>query len=387
MIATRGGGVMELVLSLNPGGTERLVFEICTRLKDRFPLSVCCLDDEGLWGKDLRNLGVAVAELRRGAGFRPSLADRIARRAASVGASVIHCHHYTPFVYGALAKLRRRGLRVLYTEHGRLSDAAPSAKRRLANLVLRQLPDAVTAVSRDLREHMTAEGFRSADVEILHNGIPIPSLPTPEGSVRARATLGLPRGQFVVGSVGRLDPVKHFPALLDATHALNRDGIDTMLVIAGEGPDGAALRAHARVKSIQDRVRFLGHCSDVRALLPAFDVYVNSSIFEGVSLTILEAMAASLPIVATRVGGTPEVVGDGETGILVEARSAEAIASAVRKLHDDTALRARVGAAARARVIRDFDIERMVGRYADLYVELGGLACAELPGCSARMVS
>jgi glycosyltransferase involved in cell wall biosynthesis len=375
---------MELVLSLNPGGTERLVVDICTRLKHVFPLSVCCLDEAGLWGQQLKASGVATAELHRGPGFQPRLADQIAREAESNRATVIHCHHYTPFVYGALAKLRGSGLRVIYTEHGRLSDAPPSTKRRLANTALRRLPDVVTAVSSDLRQHMTAEGFRACDIEIVYNGIAIPGAPSRASRERARAAIGIGVEQFVVGSVGRLDRVKDFPALLDGVDALNRSGTDSVLVIAGEGPDAAVLKQRS---SFPDRVHFLGHRSDVQGLLPAFDVYVNSSIFEGVSLTILEAMAAALPVVATRVGGTPEVVVDGETGMLVPARSAEAIASAVRMLHGDAALRARLGAAGRERVSAAFDIERMVDRYADLYRQLGGLACAELPGFSARMVS
>src|SRR5215471_14344424 len=156
--------VMQVVLSLEPGGTERLVIDIATRLQHLVDPIVCCLDRPGAWASELTSAGIPVIALGRRPGFRPHLGYRIAQLASVHAIDVIHCHHYSPFVYGQIGALVRRGLHVVFTEHGRLSDAAPSLKRRLVNPVLGRLPDAIFAVSHDLRRHMIAEGLPDSRV-------------------------------------------------------------------------------------------------------------------------------------------------------------------------------------------------------------------------------
>ena len=164
-------GVMQLVLSLMPGGTERLVIDVVTRLSPQFRMVVCCLDEDGDWAGEVTAAGVPVVALHRRPGFRPSLGARIARLAADYGTGVIHCHHYSPFVYGRVAALVNPRLKLVFTEHGRLSDAPPKLKRRLANAVLGRLPAAMFAVSSDLKAHMVAEGFPASRLDVIHNGV------------------------------------------------------------------------------------------------------------------------------------------------------------------------------------------------------------------------
>ena len=151
--------MLQVVLSLNPGGTERLVLELVKRLHPEMPMAVCCLDEKGAWASELESVGVEVHELKRASGFRPSLGRAVARVARSHGADVIHCHHYSPFVYGALSRVWRPRSRVVFTEHGRLSDAKPSRKRRAVNQLFARVPSAVFTVSGDLRQHLVEEGF------------------------------------------------------------------------------------------------------------------------------------------------------------------------------------------------------------------------------------
>ena len=132
--------VLQVVLSLHPGGTERLVVEIVRRLRSELSMAVCCLDDEGSWGKELRLEGIDIVALNRGPNFRPLLGHKIARFAAANNIDVAHCHHYSPFVYSSIARVWRPRMQVIFTEHGRLSDAPPSTKRRLANRILSRAP-------------------------------------------------------------------------------------------------------------------------------------------------------------------------------------------------------------------------------------------------------
>lgn len=356
---------MQLVLSLSPGGTERLVIEICRQLAGRVESMVCCLDEPGGWAAELEALHVPVVALGRQPGFQPSLAVQIARLIKANDIDVVHCHHYSPYVYGLIAS-RLANVRLVFTEHGRLSDGAPSQKRRLVNPLLSMLGGRVCAVSADLKQHMAAEGFPARRIKVVYNGIDPGHRPTSLERHAAREALGVPRGAFVTGTVGRLDPVKNLPAMLRAHALLVEKHPDTRAVIVGDGPERGALEALAAELGIADSVVFTGYRSDVRALMAAFDVYLNTSTYEGVSLTILEAMASSLPVVATPVGGNPEVVIDQETGLLVPG-NARAIADAISLLCLDTRRRRLMGDAGRWRVIRHFSIARMVDDYASAY--------------------
>ena len=360
---------MQLVLSLSPGGTERLVIEICRRLGPSVDSTVCCLDKAGEWAPQLTGAGVPVFALERRPGFHPSLALRVARLIDRHEIDVVHCHHYSPFVYGALAKVLtglKRRVRLVFTEHGRLSNAPPSAKRRWVNPLLAMVPGQVCAVSADLKRHMVAEGFPPDRIHVLYNGIDPGELPGEDERLRARTALGIPRDAYVVGAAGRLDPVKNLPALVDAHAAVAQHKPGARLVIIGSGPMQAELESQARARGIADAVHFTGYRADVRALMAACDSYVNCSTYEGVSLTILEAMAAGLPVVATRVGGNPEVVVDGETGVLVPIGS-PALTEELIALAGNPLRRRALGGAGRQRVVRQFSIERMVEEYRQAY--------------------
>jgi glycosyltransferase involved in cell wall biosynthesis len=160
--------------------------------------------------------------------------------------------------------------------------------------------------------------------------------------------------------------VKDLGTLLEALVGVRRHS-RCGLVVIGDGPEREVLRARATALSLDGAVVWLGPRGDVRELLPGFDVYVNSSISEGISLTLLEAMSAELPVVATRVGGTPEVVVDGETGLLCPPRSPEALCHQLERLIGDPASAARYGRAGRSRVCECFTLDRMVEQYAALY--------------------
>jgi glycosyltransferase involved in cell wall biosynthesis len=239
------------------------------------------------------------------------------------------------------------------------------------NPLLGRLPADIYAVSEDLRRHMIAEGFPAVRVKVVHNGIDPGPRVTVAARLAARERLGLPRDAFVVGAVARLDPVKDLPTLVEAFAWLRGENASARLVIVGDGPERAALESEIRRHEVGKTTMLTGHREDVRTLVPAFDVFVNSSVHEGISLTILEAMAASLPTVAARVGGNPEVI-DAQTGILVPVRSAGALGAALAVLASNPDRRDAMGAAARTRVETAFSIQRMVTTYAAAYRQPAG---------------
>jgi glycosyltransferase involved in cell wall biosynthesis len=191
---------------------------------------------------------------------------------------------------------------------------------------------------------------------------------SPGGRSAARAALGIAIESIVIGTVARLDPVKDQLGLLRAFAQVGDPR--TVMVIAGDGPCRAELESAVSTLGLDGRVRFLGERKDVPRILAALDVFVLSSLGEGISNTILEAMGTGLPVIATRVGGNPELVSDGVTGLLVEPRSPAAFAAAIRQYVDDPRRAAEHGRAARELALSTFSLDRMVDAYGQLYSRL-----------------
>ncbi len=359
--------VLHVVLGLTPGGTERLVVEMARRAGPSVRAAVCCLDERGAFADELESSGIPVTVLGREPGFHPGLALRIREVARAHRARVLHCHQYTPFVYGVLANSLSPAMRLVFTEHGRLADAPPSARRRLANALFGRARGEFFAVSDELRQFLEAEGFPRGRVRVLPNGIDLGPPPTRERRAAARRVLGFDGEAPLIGTAARLDPVKDLATLVRAFDDVRRKQPHAKLVIFGDGPERDRLAEEAARRGVEGSLAFAGHRADVRDLLPAFDLYVNCSTYEGVSLTILEAMAAGIPVVASAVGGTPEVVVDGATGSLVPARDATALAKAMLGLLENPETRTRFGAAGRLRAEERFDFERMMSMYRRAY--------------------
>jgi glycosyltransferase involved in cell wall biosynthesis len=219
-----------------------------------------------------------------------------------------------------------------------------------------------------LAERMAATtGFPGGRITTIRNGVNLERFRRAD-SAAARAALGLPADARIVGTVGRLVPVKDQATLVDAVAELGRGGVPATLVIAGDGPERARLEARAAERGVD--LRLLGYRPDVEQVLGALDVFVLSSTSEGLSNTILEAMAAGRPVVATRVGGAEEMIADGVTGVLVPPSDAASMAAALRRVLAAGDGGAAMGAAARQRVETEFTLAGMMQRYERMYLEV-----------------
>ncbi|MBA2255356.1 MAG: glycosyltransferase family 4 protein [Chloroflexi bacterium] len=230
---------------------------------------------------------------------------------------------------------------------------------------------AMIAVSAGAGATMLAAGVPSSLLHVVRNGIADAGMEMPRSDPGAtRRELGIPPEARLVLNVGRLTPQKAHDILLDASAVLKGRSDEVWLVIAGIGPEGLALEKQARALGIADRVMLLGTHGDVPRLLQAADLFVLPSRFEGLPLSLLEAMAARVPVVATRVIGSEEVIQHGRSGLLVPVDDAPALAAAIGSVLDDPQLARRLGAAAYDSVRRDFSATRMVAETAAIYDEL-----------------
>ena len=235
------------------------------------------------------------------------------------------------------------------------------------------MADQVFTVSQELRHYHARQAWLSPDrIRVIYNGVDAGRFrPRPELRLNLRPELGIPVDSFVIGSVGRLVRIKDFLTLLRAGECLVRRGVDARIVLVGSGPELSRLQEFVSSSSdISGRVFFLGVSDRVPDLMNIMDTYVVTSICEGMSNTLLEAMACGLPTVATRAGGNPEVVEENQTGCLFSPRDVNGLAENLYAFAVKKELRAQFGESARRRILQTFALERMLNEYCQLYLSL-----------------
>ncbi|MFQ5601517.1 MAG: glycosyltransferase [Candidatus Krumholzibacteriia bacterium] len=362
--------VLQLLQGLNIGGIERMVVSLVRGLDgSEVRTSFCTFDWKGKLAGQLEERGYRLHHRKRRGPLDLRFVAWLVGLLRGERAHVVHAHNATALLYGVAATTLVRGTRLLYTEHDR---AFPSSLReRGLHALLACRTHAVATVSETLRGHLVRyERFPSRRVHVIRNGVELAAAARCRDEVRGE--LGL-AARPVAGIVARLAPVKNHALLLRAWKRVLREIPDAVLLVVGNGSQEAALRALAAELELGDAVRFLGFRLDVTELLQAMDVFVLSSMSEGLSLTLLEAEASGLPIVATRVGGNPEVVRDGETGALVPPGQEEPLAGALARLLQDPALRTRLGERGRSLYRKHYTLQGMVRGYTRLYRQLCGL--------------
>lgn len=345
-------------------GAERLVVETIRRLGSRVRPTVFCLDAQGSLGAELEREGIDVVVFGRRPGLDLSVGRRLADEIGRRQIQVVHAHQYTPFFYAALARLRPgRRFKLILTEHGRHYPDLVSAKRRLGNrLLLARLADRINAVCAFSADALAVkDGFPRERIEIIPNGIDLAEYD------QASAASDLPAGRRFITTIARFHPVKDHATLIRAFARIAGRFPDVDLLLAGEGPLKHDLESLTATLRVTDRVRFLGVRRDVPALLKATTIFALTSVSEGASLTVLEAMAAGRPIVLTDVGGNPELVRRDVDGLLAPRGDVDGIAQAFASLLSDSALAARLAESASQRVRREFLLDRTIERYYELY--------------------
>lgn len=265
---------------------------------------------------------------------------------------------------------------VVHSEHGYEMDTLTSLplRRRVFRRFAYGLADVVFAVTDELRKfHARQAWVSSGRIRVLTNGVDTEVFaPQPHVKTSARGKLNIPVERFVIGSLGRMVPIKNHVAILKAAESLLLRGIDAHALLVGSGPELQTYKSYVKqAAELAGRVTFLGATEKVAEALSAMDAFVLPSFSEGMSNTLLEAMSCGMPVVATRVGGNPEVVEANCSGLLVNSGETEELADCLTQLAQDAALRERLGAAARARILEKFSLQRMVSAYSQLYLDLG----------------
>lgn len=351
--------VVHVAGQLEMGGMEKLLVEFARHAdRDRFSLMFISLSGRSRIADEIEACGWPVIALEEPPGLRPRIAIRLARHLRRHAAHVVHTHNARPLLYGGVAaRLAGIGAGVVHTRHGQdIHDGLG----RVARLGLTaRLTDRLVCVSQDAARLSMLNGTGWRQVCTIFNGVDL-----------QRFSYAGPEPAGPVVAVSRLSPEKDVATLVRAAAIAVGQQPSLYFEIAGDGECREQLEGLIADLGLEGSVRLLGEVGDVPALLRRASAFVLASLTEGISLTLLEAMARGLPVVATRVGGTPEVVADGQTGILVPANQPAALAAALVALHRAPDTGRRMGLVGRSRCERYFDARRMVAEYESLYAQV-----------------
>lgn len=362
---------------LDRAGAEVLAGDLAMKLQDRYRFVFLCLDGVGPLGEHLASMGFSVVELGRKPGLDLSVARRLRSAVRRYGIHLLHAHQYTPFFYAAVSRRLGSSPPILFTEHGRHFPDERKPKRVLVNRWLLKPNDRVTAVGRFVKQALIDnEGIAEGRVQVIHNGIDPDAFPPADAASRsqARRLIGINNETPLVMQVARFHPVKDHGLAIRAFQSVVKAVPDAKLCLIGDGEHREVIEIMCGEFDVEDRVIFMGARDDVNQLLPGADVFLLSSLSEGVSVTLLEAMATGLPIAATGVGGNAEVVEHGTTGLLSPRGDPEALAANLVTLLQDPAQRRAFGRAGRDRLLELFTQDRMHRAYTELYGQLLGMS-------------
>lgn len=365
--------ICQVLHSLDIGGAEVLAAGMARELSARYRFVFACLDDEvGVLGKEFEERGVPMRVFDRQPGIDWKCSFRLASFFREHKVQIVHAHQYTPFFQSMLARLAYRRPPIVFTEHGRHFPDSRSAKRVAVNRVLLRSDDRLIGVGESVRKALVDnEGLPEHRTETIYNGVPLErflAIKCDESLKQAvRAELEIGANEFAIIQVARLNALKDHATAIRTIKRLRDSGVPAKLILVGDGEERPQLEQLVAKNQLVDAVVFLGARSDIPRLLAAGDAFLLSSISEGIPLTLIEAMGAGLPIVSTDVGGIPEVIEHGVSGLLAPARDDEQLASHLRMLWQHPNRKTELAEKGVLRATENFSLENMHRQYVDVY--------------------
>ncbi len=355
---------VQVIYSLEIGGVEKLAATIAARLDlTKFRPAICALNGDGVLAGELRRHGVPYHVLWR-KGIEMGVLARLYRCFREEKARIVHTHQF-PQLFYSLLPARMYGAKIVHTEH-EFFTYRNNVQFRLLFKQLVRFCSALTVVGPEVARYYIEElGIPSTRVHVIANGVDLEQFTF--ASRKARDRLGLPPDDLIFGIVGRLEPEKDHRTLLQAFRVFVEHRQAVRLLIVGDGSLRTALESYSRTHGLERNVTFLGARNDIPEVLAAFDVFVLSSVHEGVPLSVVEAMGAGKPVIATDIGGLRMLVKPTVNGLLVPPADPGALEAAMRNLAVNPARRREMGARSRQIARETFGVSTMINLYQEIY--------------------
>ena len=364
--------IIHIIYSLNPGGLENGIINLVNNMDDfKFENTICCLTQGGDFEKRL-NKNIKVSKMFKKPGNDYQLYIKLIKYLKEIKPTIVHTRNWAGMDGIIAAKMARVPI-IIHGEHGfEITDLISQNKKRkfIRKLVLSTIVDKIVTVSKNLKKRLINE-IKIKPEKIIHipNGVDTNKFNIYRKEF-TRKKFGFKKEDFIIGIVARLDPIKNHKTLISAFKEIVKNYPQTKLIIVGDGPLREELEEKSYQLGINNKVIFMGERNDVPEILKTFDIFVLPSLNEGMSNTILEAMATGIPVIASNVGGNPELVIDGETGFLFPTNDVESLVQKIKTYILYPELKQKHGYNARKRVEEEFSLDQMVRRYEELYLEL-----------------
>lgn len=366
--------VLFLIDELDVGGTEQQILELVKRIdRRRYEPIVCCFRP-GKVSAEIAASGVRVIEIPKRGKVDPRFVLTLARMMRREHIDLLQAYLFTANTWGRLAARIAR-VPIIVTSERNVDMWEEMYKQRLG-VWLDRWTQRTIGNSEAVGDYLAGKGITRDKIRVIYNGVDTSRFDGPVDPHATREELGIPAHHVVIGHLARLEPQKDPRTFLAAAAIVAKRNPNVSFLVVGGGSLKADLEREAKTLGLTDRMIFTGPRRDVPRLLAACDMSVLSSVKEGMSNTVMESMAAGRPMVATSVGGNPELIRDGETGFLVPTRDPQAIAEGLQRIIDDPALAKSMGLQAKARMAERFSVEAMVSETERLYDELVAEAAA-----------
>ena len=361
--------VLQFLTVFGIGGTERQVLNLVQGLDtSRFGVEVACLKRWGALLPEMEATGVPITEYKTSSLYNHKALwnqIRFANHLRKRNVEIVHTYGFYSNVF-AIPPARLAGAAAVLASIRDTGEHLTPMQRRIEKLFCR-MADCIVTNAEAVRNRLTNEGYAAEKIVVIHNGIELTRYARKPGELGLHRELGVPSNTQLVAVFARLNELKGIEYFLRAAAGLIERFRNVRFLIVGDGASRPELERYAERLGLNKHVVFLGFRLDVPVLLSEISVSVLPTLSEGLSNSLLEAMAASVPVVATRVGGNPEVVQGGVTGLLVPPRDAEALARAIGQFLEDPCLRKKFGLAGRERVSKRFALEHMTRATERLY--------------------
>lgn len=360
--------VVHVTYDMHIGGAEKVIANLVKYTDNElYDVSVYCLEKSvGLFGLTLIQDGFEVTSSGRRSGLDIQLISKLRHYIKAKKIDIVHAHQYTPFVYSVFASVGCK-TKVIFTEHGRFFPDKKRLKRFLLNPFLNILTHSVTAISSATKDALVKyENFPPKAIKVIYNGIEDPQLMIPDGKV-SRDDFDISADAIVLGAVSRLDVIKNHELMLAAISKSRAFFGNIILLIVGDGPERKKLEKLTVDLDLTDIVIFTGFREDAASLYRIMDIFLLPSFSEGTAMTLLEAMAARVPSVVSDVGGNPEIIIDGKSGLIFPSNDLVSFCQKLALLCESKERRIQMGEDARLSFEQRFTVDCMVGEYQKIY--------------------
>jgi glycosyltransferase involved in cell wall biosynthesis len=359
--------ILHVTFDMRIGGTEQVIKNLIDGVDtNEFENSIFCIESPvGPFGKMLMDKGIVIHSEVRQPGFDFKLVKSIRKYINHHKIDILHCHQYTPWVYGTIAAMFTKA-KIVFTEHGRFYPDSSTWKRKLANPILNLFTDNVVAISEATKQALVEfENIPRRSVDVIYNGIAELKVDN-EKVKQLKSSLKLD-DKIILGTVARFDPIKNHKMMLRAFANICIEHTNAVLIIVGDGDERMNLESLVDELKIKGKVIFTGYNPNPQHYLAMMDIYLLSSFSEGTSMTLLEAMSLGKPCIVTDAGGNAEIIKHKDNGLVTGNDNLEQFIDCCNLLIADSVKQKLYGQEGRNIFEEHFSLNKMCNRYRELY--------------------